>query len=264
MRVGVIGCGAIGSVIVKAARLEGFAEIVALYDKHVEKAQKLAENAFVAKNFDEFIDIDMDVVVEAASQQAVEAYAEKILERADLMMMSVGALANDELLSRIERAAKKNNRRIYLPSGAVAGLDALKSVSSVADEVVLTTRKNPASLKGAPFFDIYGINPDEIKEETLLFEGSARQAVKLFPQNINVAAAVSLAGIGFDRTKVRIIADPKIKTNIHEVRVKGEFGEIVAITNNVPSQQNPKTSYLAALSAVRTLKNIGQRIVVGT
>jgi aspartate dehydrogenase len=264
VRIGVIGCGAIGSVIINAARQQGFAEVAALFDKCVDRAQKLAGKAFVARSFEEFIDIDMDVVVEAASQQAVEIYAEKILEKANLMLMSTGAFANDELLDRIENAAKLNNRKIYLPSGAVAGLDAIKSVSHLAKEVVLTTKKNPSSLASAPFFDVYSMNPNEIKEEKLLFEGSAREAIKLFPQNINVAAAVSLAGIGFDRTKVRIIADPKLKRNVHEVRVRGDFGEIVTVTKNVPSPQNPKTSYLAALSAVRTLKNIEQRIVIGT
>ncbi len=266
MKVGIIGCGAIGSVIVKATREEKFAEVVALFDKNIEKARRLAKGEFgefIAESFEEFIGIEMDVVVEAASQQAVKLYAERVLEKANLMIMSVGALVDSELLERIERAAEKYGRKVYLPSGAVAGLDALKSVKS-AEEVVLTTRKNPISLKGAPFFEIEGINPDEISEETLLFEGSARQAVKLFPQNVNVAAAVSLAGIGFDKTRVRIIADPELKTNIHEVRARGAFGEIVATTNNVPSPQNPKTSYLAALSAVRTLKNIGQRIVIGT
>jgi len=264
VKVGIIGCGAIGSVIVRATREEGFAEVVALFDKNIEKARKLAEDAFVAESFEEFIGIEMDVVVEAASQQAVKLYAERVLEKADLMIMSVGALSDDELLKRVEMTAEKYGKKVYLPSGAVAGLDAIKSVSELAEDVVLTTRKNPISLKGAPFFEIKRINPDEISKETILFEGSARQAVKLFPQNVNVAAAVSLAGIGFDRTKVRIIADPKLKTNIHEIWARGAFGEIVATTNNVPSPQNPKTSYLAALSAVRTLKNIRQRIVVGT
>ncbi|AEA47622.1 aspartate dehydrogenase [Archaeoglobus veneficus] len=266
MRVGVIGCGAISSVIVGAAVSEGFANIVALFDRHVDRAERLATrcNAIAAKTFDEFLEVEMDVVVEAASQQAVAMYAERVLEKADLMIMSVGALADGKLLKRIIEAAERNSHKIYLPSGAVAGIDALKAVADLIEEVVLTTRKNPESLKGAPFFESAGIKPEDIKEETLLFEGSAREAVVLFPQNINVAAIVSLAGVGFDRTKVRIIADPGLRTNIHEIRAKGSFGEIVTTTNNVPSPQNPKTSYLAALSAVRTLKNLRQKIVIGT
>lgn len=264
MKIGLIGCGAIGSVIVEAVRTEKFAEVAVLYDRVVERAKKIAGSAAVASSFDEFIDVDVDVVVEAASQEAVEEYAESILERADLMIMSAGALAKNNLLDRIEKATEKNNNKVYLPSGAVSGLDALKSVSELADEVTLTTIKNPISLKGAPFFDIYGVKPEEIKDKTTLFTGTAREAVRLFPQNVNVAAAVSLAGIGFDRTLVKVVAEPGLNMNIHELRVKGDFGEFVAVTRNFPFPKNPKTSYIAALSAVRTLKRIGERIVVGT
>jgi len=266
VKIGLIGCGAIGSIIVDSIVKEKFANIVALFDSNVKKAERLASicKAYVAKTFEDFLDVKMDIVVEAASQQAVEMYGEIILKKADLMIMSVGALADESLAKRLLNTAEKYNHRIFLPSGAVAGIDALKAVAEYAREVVLITQKNPKSLENAPFFKLKGIKPENIKEKTILFEGNAREALKLFPQNVNVAAIVSLAGIGFERTKVVVIADPSLKTNIHEIRIKGPFGEIVTITNNVPFPQNPRTSYLAALSAVRTLKNIRQRVIIGT
>jgi aspartate dehydrogenase len=264
VRIGLIGCGAIGGVIVEASRTEGFADVVVVFDIVKERAEETSGGAYVAETFDEFIGVDMDVVVEAASPEAVRVFAEKVLEKADFLIMSVGALSDRDLLTKIESVAEKYGKKVYLPSGAVSGLDALKSVSHLAEEVTLTTIKNPESLAGAPFFDVYGIKPEEIKKRKHLFTGNAREAVELFPQNVNVAAAVSLAGIGFDKTKVRIIADPELRTNIHEIKVKGSFGEILTVSNNLPFPKNPKTSYLAALSAVRTLKNIGDKIIVGT
>jgi aspartate dehydrogenase len=268
MKVGLIGCGAIGNVIAKAVG-DGIGELVAFYDvdesKCVQLAGRLRKKPEIAKNFDEFISKDMDIVVEAASQHAVREYAEKILKAGkDLMVMSVGAFVDDNLFERLKKVAEENRRRIYIPSGAVVGIDALKAVRHLLTEVVLTTRKHPESLKGAPFFEKSGVDINSIKEPTLLFEGSAREAVKLFPQNVNVAAVISIAGIGFDRTKVRIIADPSADRNIHEIKMRGEFGEIVTIASNVKSPDNPKTSYLAALSAVRTLKNLSESIIVGT
>lgn len=269
MKVGLIGCGAIGNVIAKAID-DGEEELVAVYDleesRCVQLADRLRKKPEITKSFDEFISKDMDVVIEAASQQAVKEYAEKVLEAGkDLMVMSVGAFVDDELFERLKEVAKKNEKRIYIPSGAVVGIDALKAVSGIGvEEVVLTTRKHPESLRGAPFFEKSGISIEEITKPTLLFEGSAREAVKLFPQNVNVAAVISIAGIGFDRTKVRIIADPTIDRNIHEIKMKGEFGEIVTLAKNVKCPENPKTSYLAALSAVRTLRNLSESIIVGT
>jgi aspartate dehydrogenase len=268
MKVGLIGCGAIGNIIAKAID-EGEEELVVVYDinegKSVELVRKLKKRPAIAGSFDEFMARELDVVIEAASQQAVEQYAERVLKAGkDLMVMSVGAFVNAELFSRLKKIARENKRRIYLPSGAVVGIDALKAVSSKIKEVVLTTRKHPESLKGAPFFKKNQIKADEIKTPTLLFEGNAREAVELFPQNINVAAAVSIAGIGFERTKVRIIADPKIERNVHELRVVGDFGELNTLAINVKSPANPKTSYLAALSAVKTLRNLSESLVVGT
>jgi len=131
-------------------------------------------------------------------------------------------------------------------------------------EVTLTTRKPPSSLEGNPLVKERNIDLKAVREPLLLYEGSAREAVKLFPRNVNVAGSLSLAGVGPDKTKVRIIADPGVENIIHEIRVRGEFGELETRTINKPFPNNPKTSYIAALSAVATLKKIAGNIVVGT
>jgi len=270
---GLIGCGAIGTVIAEAIDCgkTGDMNLVIVYDIIQERAErlasKLAHKPLVARSADEiFQRSDVHIVIEAASQEAVREYAVKVLaSNKDLMVMSTGALLDDSLLAEIIKAAKKSGRRVYVPSGAIVGLDNVKSAAiSRIEEVTLTTRKPPISLKGAPYVEESKIDLSSLKEPLVLYEGTAREAVKLFPQNVNVAASLSLAGIGPDRTKVRIIVDPNIKNIVHEIHVKGEFGEIHTRTVNKPSPKNPKTSYIAALSAIATLKRISGNLIIGT
>ncbi len=264
-KVAIVGCGAIGRTI--ALSSDGY-EVTAVFDRNPEKAEELAKvtGARALKSFEELVEIcrRVDVVVEAASQSAVRELL-PVLEFTNLLVMSVGAFANPEVVEIAERIAGRSGKRIFVPSGAVGGIDALKAVRDVAEEVVLTTIKSPESLRGAPFFEKHReVEVDEIGERTLIFEGSAKEAVTLFPANVNVAATVSLACLGFEKTKVRIFADPHVKENIHEVFVRGEFGEMKFIFKNRKHPKNPKTSYLAALSAVRLLKSFGESIKVGT
>ena len=163
--------------------------------------------------------------------------------------MSVGALGDPFFLSELLDIASKNGSHIYVPTGAIAGIDAIRSVKHLLDSVVLTTTKNPIALAGAPFFNLTKINLYGITEKTVIYEGNAADAVKKFPANINVAAILSLAGIGIERTKVKIIADPYTDVNQHEITANGKFGEMTVIVRNKPSPNNPKTSFLAVLSA---------------
>jgi aspartate dehydrogenase len=161
--------------------------------------------------------------------------------------------------------AKRHGKRLYVPSGAIAGLDAIKgAMLGRVFKVTLTTRKSPRALEGAPYVVKKGIDLGALKEPTTIFSGSAEEAVPAFPANINVAAALSLAGIGADKTLVRIIADPACDKNIHEIEVEGDFGRLVTRMENVPSPHNPKTSYMAALSAIGLLQRITASLVVGT
>ena len=209
---------------------------------------------------------EADIIVEAASQAAVKTFAKKIVSsNKSLMIMSTGALSDAHLLKELYNTVVKHDSHIYFPTGAIAGIDALCSVKQHLDFVMLTTTKNPKSLAGAPFFDLTNIKPETIRKRKLLYNGNASNAIKMFPTNINVAVLLSLAGVGTEKTRVRVIADPNIDRNEHEIIARGKFGEILIVVGNVPSPSNPKTSYLASLSAIECLRRIcDDKIRIGT
>lgn len=271
--VGLVGCGAIGTVLAHAIDegRAGDARLVYVYDLVFSKSERLSKELShkprVAKDFRELIEReDIDLFIEAASQEAVRQYALRTLKAGkDLMIMSVGALVDSKLANEIRHFTKSSKRKVYIPSGAVAGLDGLKAAAvNRIDEVVLKTRKPPRGLMGAPYVEEKKIDLSALKEPTIIYEGPAKEACKLFPRNVNVAAALSLAGIGPEKTKVQIVADPTIQKNIHEIQVKGEFGRLTVRTENVVSPLNPKTSALAVLSAITTLKKITENFQIGT
>jgi len=270
-KIGLIGCGAIGSELAIAIDSRKVnAELVALFDVYQDAvntlANKLKTKPVLARNAEAFIANNMDVVVEAASQDAVRKYARLVLENNhDLMIMSVGALLDSNLYDDLTSLAEKHDRRIYIPTGAIAGVDAIRSVRHLLEEVTLTTTKSPKGLESAPFFKTHKIDLNKIKRAKVIYEGKAEDAVKFFPANVNVAAALSLAGIGGKKTRVRIVADPRTKVNVHEITAKGSFGEMHFQVKNVPSPTNPKTSYLAVLSAIECLRSIcNDRVSIGT
>lgn len=249
MKIGLIGAGNIARII--ADKAEGY-EIVCVYDIREDAAKEFAQKYgckfLKPENFPK-----LDLVVEAASQEAVQEYGETILKQGqNLMVMSVGAFVDLDLFNRLRKTADEKGVKLVLPSGAVAGLDGIKSASvGEIKEVILTTTKPPKGL---------GL---DVKKKTIIFKGPAAEAVQKYPKNVNVAATLSLVGVGFDKTKVRIVADPEVKRNQHEIFVKGEFGEMTAQVKNVPSPQNPKTSYLAALSAVSAIRRFKENVIIG-
>jgi aspartate dehydrogenase len=263
LKIGIIGCGAIGSELVRAItsrRVPG-AIVAGLADRKPEKAEVLACKVRPhcrVLNLKE-IARACDLIIETAEIPAVPVIAKAVLtEKKDLLILSVGALiAYPDLLHRFQR----RGCGLYYPSGAVAGLDALRAaaIGGKIKRVYLTTRKPIAGLAGAPYFKKRKIDPLSLTKATKIFSGSARQAIKLFPQNINVAAAISLSGIGPDRTRVEIIADPRTRRNSHTLEIEGQFGAIKTITENLPSPTNPKTSALAAASALALLAALVQR-----
>jgi aspartate dehydrogenase len=270
MKLALIGCGAIGSIIAKAID-DGTvqASLECVFDTDRESAKRLIgglkKKPEIARDVEEILDRDIDLVIEAASPTAAKSVAVRILNAGkSMMIMSVGAFADEKFFNQVKDAAKGKSK-VYLPSGAIGALDALKAASIAnLDEVSLITTKNPKSLKGAPFFEETGINAEAIKEKTVLFEGYATDAVQKFPANVNVAVALGLAGTGSEKTKVTIVADPKVDRNIHEIYARGDFGELRLVVENLPSPQNPKTSYLAALSAIALLKRIVSQVEIGT
>lgn len=270
-KIGILGCGTIGSALAIAIDSRKIdAQLVALVDLYQDAANtlgnKLKARPVLARSFEEFVANEMDIVVEAASQDAVRKYARFVLENShDLMIMSIGALLDSKLNDDLIGLAEKYDRRIYLPTGAIAGIDAIRSVRHLLKKVTLTTTKSPKGLAGAPYFETYKIDLKKIKKPKIVYEGKAEDAVKFFPANVNVAASLSLAGIGGKKTKVRIVADPKTKVNMHEITAEGSFGEMHFQVKNVPSPTNPRTSYLAVLSAVECLRSIcDDRISIGT
>jgi len=269
-RIGILGCGAIGTDIALAIDSGKIpANLTHVYDfskeASVKMIAKLQKKPIITDNVGLLAAAPVDLIVEAASQDAVRDNALTILQnKKDLMIMSVGALLDDSILEIIEEGCKDFNKRVYLPSGAITGLDGVRAVKNELDSLVLVTTKNPKALKGAKFFETSKINLDELKESTMVYEGTAQEAVKLFPANINVAALLSLAGLGSIKTRVKIVADPQTNKNTHEIQAEGKFGKFSIRVENVPSENNPKTSRLAILSAIECLRKIcGNEIQVG-
>ncbi len=267
MRITIVGCGSIGSKLAKAA--DEMAEVKRIYlmDEDIPKAEGLASKlnkAIVIKDIEEEL-YHSDLVIEAASQRAVTEIVPKIISRGvDIMIMSVGALVDDAFREIIREKAIQSEAKIFIPSGAVCGTDGLRS-SAVGEleEVELITTNGPKSLEGINWIMEHSINLDKITERTTIFSGTARDAVKLFPRNVNVAATVALLGVGFDMTKVTLVLDPEIHSNSHELRVRGEFGQMTCHTYNVLAPDNPKTSHLAAMSAISALKRIVRNEWIG-
>lgn len=244
-RVGIIGCGAIGSLIAEAVE-KGIVECdgLILYDCDMGKAERLQQSldigTKVVSNLDEMLRSHPTVIVEAASQEAAREYIGSIVENnVELIVMSVGALLNYDLKSC----------RIHTPSGAIGGLDAISSVVLAGvNEVVLTTRKQPKTL------DM------DNRQEKLVYEGNAQGAVSRFPREMNVAATLALT-VPRDRLVVRLISDPKARRNTHEIMVRWVQGDMFLKFENDPHPANPGTSALAAWSAIKLLKDILEKCV---
>ena len=159
--------------------------------------------------------------------------------------------------------AQERGLSIYVPSGAVIGLDGLLAGSEGRiDSVTMVSSKPPGGLKGAP--GVADIDLEAITQPTVVFDGPASEGCLLFPANVNVSAAVSLACIGADRTRIKVIADPTITSNTHRVVAEGQFGRLEVCIENVPSESNPRSSAIAALSVLATLRKLTSPLKVGT
>lgn len=269
LKIGIVGCGAIGGSLAKeiVTGLRKDACLVALYDIRPEKAQslsrKLTRNLKLCVSNLRALIKRSDLVIEASSAKASWEIASASLSGGcKVMVMSVGGMVGH--LDQLYVLSKKNNAMVYFPSGAISGVDALKAANIAGiKKVTLTTRKHPDAFKGVEYvakhFKLAGLKDDKI-----LFNGNAAQAIKYFPQNINVAAVLGLAGIGIRKTRVRIIASPRVKKNIHEIEIESRAAKVFTRTENILHPQNPKTSFLAVLSAIATLKQILQPVKIGT
>ena len=270
-KIGLLGCGAIGTQIALAIDSGKIpATLTHVYDNSKDASvllvEKLKNKPIIVENFHLLSSNPIDIIVEAASQDAVKDVALSVLQnKCDLMIMSVGALLDESIYDILSDACRDFKKTIYLPSGAIAGLDGIKSIKDELESLSITTTKHPRSLKGAKFFENSEINLDDINSITTIFEGTAKEAVSLFPANINVAALLSLTGIGSEKTNVKIVADPNTDKNTHHIEAEGTFGKMTFTIENFPDANNPKTSRLAILSAIETLrKYCSNDIQIGT
>ncbi|OED37380.1 hypothetical protein AB834_01805 [PVC group bacterium (ex Bugula neritina AB1)] len=267
MKIGIIGCGAVGQKLSKNIQkfLSDEIEIYAICDvdqtRANEVARSLEKSPKVYQDYKQLIK-DVDFVIEVATGDVVPDILYHVTKMGKkLMVLSVGGLLKVPDISKLIQESDSN---LYVPSGAIAGLDGFAALKH-ADirQVTLTTRKPPKGLKGAPFLQKKSINLDLIQEETCVFEGTAFEAVEAFPKNANVAATISLAGIGPDKTKVCILTDPKWTCNSHEIEVISDAGRMVMFTENHPDPDNPKTSYIVTLSALALLEKFFEGIKIG-
>jgi aspartate dehydrogenase len=265
--IAIIGCGAIGSELAQNIdnKIIPNCSLSIIFDIDQKKLksiyEKLQNKPLVFNNFIEFIESPhfkkIDLVVESASITAASNYVLDILRKGkDLMIMSIGVFSDYDFYKEVIQFLKVKSNNVFLPSGAIGGIDIIRSIKNHIESITLITTKNNKSLQGAPFFLNNKINIDEINKKQIIFDGNADDAIKQFPSNVNVSALISLAGIGFKRTTVKVIVDPNEYNNVHEINVKWKFGEFTIKVINKPSVENPKTSYLAILSATECLRSI--------
>jgi aspartate dehydrogenase len=258
LKIGLVGVGAIGQMLAEALDAEpDRAVLTAIADQDRPRAEKFATRL---KTRPAVVDLDelvrrSHLIIEAASQAALPEIVPRALRaQKDVMVMSVGGLLeHEEWFAEAER----QGCRIYVPSGAVAGLDGLRAAAmGRLSLVILTSRKPIAALRGAKYVTERRIDLDRLKEETVLFEGPPEEACRAFPATSNVAASLRLAAGKSVEIRVRVLAVPGGTENVHEVQAVGDFGRFRIVLENVPSPANPRTSRLAALSALATLEEI--------
>jgi len=271
LRLAVLGGGTIARLVlqnVKGGALPG-TEIVALAGRSAG-----SKGAALAREFgiphvvgrEALLAHRPAVVLEAASHDAVRDHLVALLEKSvSVVVLSAGALADDALKVAAERAAAASGALLYVPSGGIGGLDALKAACAAGvDEVSIQVAKPPVAWKAIPYVERQSIDLDRLERAHTLFEGPAREGVPHFPQNVNIAAVLALAGVGLDRTRLVVVADPALKLNTHTIRVSGPTGRFTVVLENVPSPDNPKTSWLACYSAIAALRLLQSGVRYGT
>ncbi|MBU1863615.1 MAG: DUF108 domain-containing protein [Candidatus Omnitrophica bacterium] len=268
IKVGIIGCGTIGSALAHTIqkKFSPTIRVAFLADSNVLQARslqkKLSSGVKIAPT--KAVIQHSDFVIEAASIKVSFDIAYSCLKlNKDVLIMSIGGLVKK--VHQLRLLGKKSKGTLYLPSGAICGIDGILAAQCGGiTKATLTTRKPLKGLRGAPYFALKKINIDAIKKETVVFSGSAEEAIRYFPKNVNVAALLSLASLGSKKTKVQIITSPSFTCNSHDICVEGASGKITTKTENVPSPTNPKTSYLAILAAEALLKKKFSSLKIGT
>lgn len=267
IKIVVIGYGAIGRMVVaEIGKMDGPAEIVGVLVRPSRLAETRAALPVGIAPLTSAIDalrFDPDLIVECAGQGAVAEYGETILGAGcDLMVIAIGALADDDLRSRLIEAARGTGARITLPSGAIAGIDGLAALRlGGLDRVRYISIKPPVAWKGTPADENFDL--DALSERTVIFTGPAREAAQRYPKNANIAAIVALAGVGLDATEIELVADPEVEGNIGRIEAEGVYGTLTVELSGHAAPDNPKTSASTALSIVNAVCNRTNTVVIG-
>ena len=271
MRIALIGGGTIARLVLEHLRRAelGRFEIAALLGRPGSaRARELAREFSVkyVENRNSLAAEKPQAVIEAASHEAVRQHLVGLLEAGiGVVVLSAGALIDDALRNAAEGAARRTGALLYVPSGGIGGLDALRTACLAGvDAASIEVAKPPAAWKEIAYVESRGFALDALKGPLTLFEGSAREGVPHFPQNVNIAAILALGGIGPDRTRLKVVADPGLTLNTHTIRVSGRSGRFTLRLENVPAPENPKTSWLACYSALAALQALASPIRYGT
>lgn len=267
LRLGIAGLGTIGLVVAKRVDA-GEAGDMVVSAVSARNTQKAADNISGFAHKPDIVPIDeigeyCDVVLECAPRSVFDALAASAIANGCIFIpLSVGALLDrPELVDQ----ARVSGAKIMVPTGALIGLDAVKAIAQGnVTSITMETRKPPRGLKGAPHITATGVDLDSVSEPVKVFSGTAREAAKGFPANVNVAAALGLAGIGPDLTMVEIWADPTVQHNTHTITAKSDSSDFTMTIQNIPTEENPPTGKITALSALATLQRLTSPLVVGT
>jgi aspartate dehydrogenase len=263
--VGLIGYGGIAKDVVAALRESGSSVTVAAAlcrPGRAGQAHAALPGIAIVETLGDLLARKPKMVAEVAGQQAVNEHGPEVLRRGfDFLVISIGALAEPQLLARLKAAAVEGKSSLLLPAGAIGGIDAIAAMRvGGLTTVRYRSRKPPAAWRGSPAEKVTDL--DKLTSRTVLYRGHAGEAALRYPQNANVAAAVALAGLGFENTEVELVADPEAPGNVHEIEAEGAAGKFAISLQGRPSKTNPKTSMLAALSVARALINLNAAIVI--
>ncbi len=254
VRLGLIGYGAIGRHV-EAARLDDI-DLVAVLVKRPRNDGRLTHEP------DRFFTHTFDAVAECAGHDAVRTHGQRVLEGgADFLVTSVGAFTDTALFDRLLAAAKANARRLILPSAGIGALDILSSAAvGGLESVTVTVHKDPSAWKGTVAEKL--IDLDALETPHVVFDGPVREGARLYPQNVNISAAAALAGLGLDKTRLVIVADPTIDTHIVELEAQGAFGRFTFREDVAVSEENRKTGKLVAMAVVKSVRQLASPLVV--
>lgn len=263
LRLGLIGAGAIGAHVIEFVANE-LADRVQIPAVLVRTPRPAAANGpdFLTDPVD-FHAGDYDVVLEGAGHQAVRDHVIPLLKRGvRVIATSIGAFTDDDLYDQCRRAAEEGNTSLTLASAGIGALDILSGAAiGGLDAVEMTVRKDPSAWYGTAAQDLFDL--DAMSEPTVIFEGSAREGASLYPQNVNISAAVALAGIGLDRTRLVIVADPTIETHIITVEARGAFGSFTFTEDVAVAEENRKTGKIVAMAVTKTVKQLASAVRIG-